>query len=134
QGSYGNDTNVYRDSDVDIAMRLDHTYYYDLSNLTPVAKANFERALDPATYGYNEFKSEVLAWLKKNYGTGVEAGKKAIFVPGNGNRRDADVLVCCKLRRYRKDSSGVDGEYDEGICFFLPDNTRIENFPRQHSA
>ena len=133
QGSYGNDTNVYKDSDVDIVMRLNDTFYADLDQLEPGAKANYEKARNPATYGYDEFKAEVLAWLQKQFGSAVKPGKKAIFIKGSGNRRDADVLVCAKLRRYTKSSNGLDDNYYEGICFFLPDGTRIENFPKQHA-
>lgn len=38
QGSYGNDTNVYRDSDVDVVIRLNQTYYSDTNSLNPDAK------------------------------------------------------------------------------------------------
>jgi hypothetical protein len=46
QGSYGNDTNVYADSDVDIVMKLNSTFYKDLSrqresNSTPSARSLF---------------------------------------------------------------------------------------------
>lgn len=133
QGSYGNNTNVYRDSDVDIVIRLDETYYSDLNYLEQGAKANFDGAFSAASYGYDEFKAEVLAWVRAKYGAAVNPGKKAIFIKGSGTRRDADVLVCARLRRYRKSSNGVDANYDEGICFFLPDGTRIVNFPKQHS-
>ncbi len=133
QGSYGNDTNVYKDSDVDVVIRLNETCYSDLDFLTEEAKANYEKARNPATYGYDEFKADVLTWLKKNYGAAVYPGRKAIFIKGNGTRRDADVLVCCNLRRWWKSSNGNDSNYTEGICFFLPDGTRIENFPKQHA-
>jgi hypothetical protein len=39
-------------------------------------------------------------WLTKKYGNDVQPGTKAIFIKGSGARRDADVLVCAKLRRY----------------------------------
>jgi hypothetical protein len=133
QGSYGNDTNVYKDSDVDIVIRLNETFYSDLQYLTEAAKANREKARSPAAYGYDEFKAHVLAWLQKNYGAAVNPGKKAIFIKGSGARRDADVLVCARLRRWLASSNGNDSRYEEGICFFLPDGTRIENFPKQHS-
>jgi tRNA nucleotidyltransferase (CCA-adding enzyme) len=41
QGSYGNDTNVFRDSDVDIVIRLNDTYYYDNSALGEGQKTKF---------------------------------------------------------------------------------------------
>jgi len=133
QGSYGNDTNVYRDSDVDVVIRLDGTYYYDTTSLTEGAKASFAKSTTAATYGYDEFKADVLSWLQKKFGGAVVPGTKAIYIKGEGRRRDADVLVCAKYRRYRSDSNGNDENYDEGIAFFHTNGTRIYNFPTQHS-
>jgi len=133
QGSYGNDTNVYRDSDVDVVIRLNQTYYADTNWLTPDAKINYGRAFSLATYGYADFKADVIAWLQKKFGADVKHGKKAIFIKGSGNRRDADVLVCAEHRRYRAASTGVDTQYDEGIIFWTSDGIEIVNFPKQHS-
>jgi hypothetical protein len=47
QGSYGNDTNVYRDSDVDIVIRLNQTYYSDTNFLTPDAKTKLRKGIQP---------------------------------------------------------------------------------------
>lgn len=44
------------------------------------------------------------------------------------------MLPCATFRRYRTDSNGSDAQYDEGICFFKTDGTKIVNFPKQHSA
>lgn len=134
QGSYGNDTNVYSDSDVDVVMRLDSVFYYDLSRMTESERTAYEKNFGDGQYSIGQFKIEVLGWLKKNYGESVKPGKKALFIPGSGNRRDTDVLVCAQFRRYHKFAGPNDQKYDEGICFFLPDNTRIENFPKQHST
>lgn len=134
QGSYGNETNIFADSDVDIVIRLRQTYYSDLQYLTESAKANYEQAFRRASYGFPEFKRDVLTWLTACYGEDVKPGKKAIFVKGRGNRRDADVLVCTQHRRYRKTSNGVDMNYDEGVVFWLPDGTEIVNFPKQHQV
>lgn len=132
QGSYGNDTNVFRDSDVDVVIRLNQTYYADTKQLNEAAKANYDKAFSRATYAYPEFKADVLAWLTKKYGSDVKAGKKAIFIKANGSRRNADVLVCTNHRRYREGSNGVDDQYDEGIAFWS-DGVEINNFPKQHS-
>jgi len=43
QGSYGNDTNVYRESDVDIVVRLNQTYYADTGRLSVGAQANYDK-------------------------------------------------------------------------------------------
>jgi hypothetical protein len=134
QGSYGNDTNVFADSDVDIVMKLTSVFYYDLSRMTDPEKATYDKAYENGEYDLSTFKSETVAWLKKNYGEKVNPGKKAVFIPSSGNRRDCDVLVCAQFRRYHKFLSTSDQKYDDGICFFLPGNVRIENFPKQHSA
>ncbi len=133
QGSYGNDTNVYRDSDVDVVIRLNNTWYNETDALEEGAKATFDRTRSPATYGYTEFRAEVLAWLVQKYGADVHPGTKAITLKATSYRREADVLPCTKFRRYRADSNGNDDKYDEGICFFKTDGTRITNFPKQHA-
>lgn len=133
QGSYGNDTNVYRDSDVDVVIRLNQTYYADTKSLKPDAKSIYDKAFSLANYTYRDFRADVLAWLEKNFGADVKLGKKAIFIKGSGSRRDADVLVCAQHRRYRATSTGVDANYDEGIIFWTGDGVEIVNFPKQHS-
>jgi hypothetical protein len=100
--------------------------------LDDAAKSSFDTAYANVQYGFQEVRTEVVAWLTKHFGADVKPGKKAIFIKASGGRRDADVLVCAKLRRYRKGSSGIDQNYDEGICFFLPDGSRVINFPEQH--
>lgn len=118
QGSYGNNTNVWKDSDVDIIIRLNQTFYSDLSQLEEEAKNSFDCKYPNVRYGFHQFRTEIIDWLIKRFGSDVNPGSKAIFVKGNNGRRDADVLVCAKFRRYRKWSMGADDRYDEGICFF----------------
>lgn len=133
QGSYGNDTNVYRDSDVDVVMRLDSTWYHD-ANLLPANQYEaFERAYPGiADYGLAQFKAQVAEWLGQKF-KGVTVGSKAIFIPGSGARRDCDVLVCARFNYYYRFNSVDDESKAEGICFFLKDGTRVINFPKQHS-
>jgi hypothetical protein len=133
QGSYANDTNVYRDSDVDVVMRLDSTWYHDADLLPTDQYVAFLRSYPgTADYGLPEFKAQVAAWLKHKF-NGVTVGSKAIFIPGSGARRDCDVLVCARFKYYYR-FYGVDDErHAEGIRFFLKDGTQIVNFPDQHS-
>lgn len=133
QGSYKNDTNVYRDSDVDVVMRLDSAFYHDADLLPPEQYAAFARAYPGSSaYGLEEFKTDVAAWLRQKF-NGVRVGSKAIFIPGSGARRDCDVLVCEKFRYYYYFNSMSDQSKADGIWFFLKDYTRIVNFPKQHS-
>ena len=133
QGSYKNDTNVYRDSDVDVVMRLDSTFYHDAQLLPGDQYAAFLRAYPgSAEYGLTQFKAQVAGWLSQKF-NGVKVGSKAIFIPGSGARRDCDVLACAQFRYYYHFNSLNDQNKAEGICFFLNDGTQIVNFPKQHS-
>lgn len=133
QGSYKNTTNVYGDSDVDVVIRLDTVFYTDLYFLNAEETARYNAQRSAGTYSLDEFKPSVVAWLTKKYGTDVKPGKKAVFIKGNGGRRDADVLICAKLRRYYSFPQYGSPTFVDGICFFLPDGTRIENYPEKHS-
>ena len=134
QGSYGNDTNIYAESDVDIVIRIDDCFFSDLDALSEEEKAAHKRALSDATYTHVDFKRVVLSVLTTQYGSAVKAGDKAIAIDANGSRRKADVIVATQFRRYFKFRSTSDSEYVEGICFFNAAGERIANYPKQHSA
>ena len=134
QGSYGNDTNVYADSDVDIVLRLDAAFQYDLHRMDEPHQASWRAAhTTNAEYGLVDFRAEAVAWLTQNYRGQVDGAGKAIAIAGNGNRRDADVLACIKFRRYYKFNGMQDQSYAEGIAFRLKDGTSVENYPKQHA-
>jgi hypothetical protein len=133
QGSYGNDTNIWKDSDVDIVMRLTSVYYPDTTSLTPAEKTNYDQARMSTDYSWAKFKQEVAAWLTKNFGAGVDASGKAIYVPGSGNRRDADVLACAEHREFITYPAIGNPTYREGVIFWKADGTQIINYPKQHS-
>lgn len=64
----------------------------------------------------------------------VNAGKKALYIPGgNSGRRNADVLIASQFRRYYEFKSLQNQSYDEGVCFFPVGGSMIENFPKLHS-
>lgn len=134
QGSYGNDTNIYTESDVDIAIRLDDCFQSDLNSLTEEEKDAHKSAFRNATYTHVDFKRDVLSVLTEQYGAAVKAGDKAIAIDANGSRRKADVIVAIQFRRYFKFRSSKDSEYVEGICFWNGKGEQIANFPKNHSA
>ncbi len=133
QGSYGNNTNIYAESDVDVVIRLDDVYFSDLSNLASEDKAAYDAARVAAMYSYADYKKDVLKALTDKFGIDVKAGDKAIAIKQSGNRRKADVITAMQFRRYWKFKSTYDQKYDEGICFFNESGERIANYPKQHS-
>jgi hypothetical protein len=134
QGSYGNDTNIYAESDVDIVIKLDDCWQSDLSGLTQDEKDRYKNAFVDATYTHVDFKRDVLKVLTDQYGSDVKAGDKAIAIAASGSRRKADVIAAIQFRRYYKFNGVYDQSYDEGICFFNAAGERIANYPKQHSA
>jgi hypothetical protein len=135
QGSYGNDTNIYAESDIDIVIQLDSCFYYEIEDLPDDQKARFKEVhKGGVTYDCSAFKKDVLALLKDKYGDNVKPGDKAIKIEASGSRRKSDVLVTAQYRRYYKFLGTYDQGYHTGIFFFRADNTRIANYPKQHSA
>ena len=133
QGSYGNDTNIYAESDVDIVMRTDSIYYYDTSALNPQELQTFYTSFTAATYTYAEYKSQVVQALQKSFGqSDVKTGEKAVKVKASGNRRSSDVVVATEFRRYYSGPLGP--LYVPGIRFFTSGGKQISNYPKQHSA
>lgn len=134
QGSYGNDTNIYAESDVDIVVKLDDCWQTDLSELTESERTAYNSAHVTAEYGHVEFKRDVVKVLTDKYGGDVKPGDNAIAIAANGNRRKADVIVAIQFRRYFKFNGLYDQNYTEGICFWNAAGERIANYPIQHSA
>ena len=129
QGSYGNDTNIYAESDVDVVIRLDSTFFYDVESLAAPDQNAFH-AIYPgaAEYPYSTFKKDVAQALQEYFPGDLSLGSKAIKIQGSSSRRNADVVAACEWRRYVT----VDN-YVSGICFFDADGHRIVNYPGQHS-
>jgi hypothetical protein len=133
QGSYRNDTNVFAESDVDVVICLNTVFYYDLTPMTQPEQAAFRQAHPNSIDPFTAFKAQVTKTLQGRFGVGVTPGPKAIKVPADGARRNADVIVAAEFRRYHRFVSLYDRTFDDGICFFTDKGVRIANYPKQHS-
>ena len=129
QGSYGNDTNIYAESDVDVVIRYDSAFFHDLESLPPEQQQAFHAYFSNGKYPYDKFKGHVEMALRKAFGSSVDPGKKAIKVKAGGARRSADVIVAYEFRRYKKFCSVSEQSFDTGICFFTQDGSRITTSP-----
>ncbi|WP_116388827.1 nucleotidyltransferase domain-containing protein [Cupriavidus taiwanensis] len=134
QGSYGNDTNVIKESDVDVVIRLDSIFTYDLSALPPDQQQAFRSSHGSATYTHEHFRNDVLAALRARFGAHVQPGSKAVVIEPFHNRRKADVLIATQHSKYNWYVSDLAGEHDYvlGISFHKADGTRVINYPRHH--
>lgn len=87
--------------------------------------------LTPASYGWSNFRSDVLQVLKNYYGQSqITEGNKSIKIKANNGRLPADVVVCCQYRKYKTLNSY---DYVEGMTFWTRnDNRQVINYPKVH--
>jgi len=58
QGSYGNDTNIFAESDVDTVIRYDGAFFHDLTDLSATEQAAFAATHPDGEYRYDAFKDD----------------------------------------------------------------------------
>jgi hypothetical protein len=137
QGSYGNDTNIYGDSDVDIVLRTRAFFHYNIDALPEPQKAEFNRIrLGASQYTLVNFRQDVGSWLYDNYAGDLDtSGKKALRLKTNGNRRSSDILLVAPHKRYSRyvGPRPEDQTFVEGVLFITSGGTHIINYPKQHS-
>ncbi len=128
QGSYKSNTNVKQESDVDICVCLNSTFFYHLppNDPDPVSYGIF-----PSSVDYKEFKGWVESALVDKFGRqGVSRGSKAFDVHANSYRVDADVVAAFRHHRYTGKTDGYPN-YLEGIEFQTDSGAQIVNWPSQ---
>lgn len=124
QGSYANRTNVRQNSDVDICVRCNDVFYYDL----PPGVLSESCGIRPASYEYGLFKSEVGTALAEYFGfSAVTRGNKAFDIHANSYRIDADVVPAFEYRRYTSPSS-----FHAGTKLLPDGGGEIINWPAQN--
>ncbi|MTD28559.1 nucleotidyltransferase domain-containing protein [Erwinia sorbitola] len=133
QGSYGNDSNVYKESDVDIVIKLNDIWQRDISGLSHEETTLYQNFFSNSAYGAADFRRDVYHNLYRSFSNDVEQKLKAITIKGNANRRKADVIAAISYRRYNRFRSLSDQRFDEGICFYTLTGEEIINYPKMHS-
>lgn len=133
QGSYGNDTNIYADSDVDVIMKLTSTYYHDITELPADQQALFNTAWSKSDYSCNDFRADILSHLNGKFPRKVTPGNKAIYIDADGARRESDVVACAQYRRFISFRSWASCSFTEGITFWTSGGLQIINYPKLHS-
>ena len=120
QGSYKNNTNLRKDSDVDLVVRL--AYKMNPSVAVLSGKRLQENASHQAAHKHwHSFRRRALRVMRIRYGDAVTSGRKTIKLAKGELHADADLVVTLS--------------YKEGIALYLPDERRwVVSFPQQHQA
>lgn len=129
QGSYRNNTNIRQDSDVDIVVRHDGYFFPDLQRFNEEQKKIYHANHPSSSYTFVQFKDEVEQVLRSTFGN-VTKKSKCVYVPGNSNRVNADIVPCFQLKRFATETR-IEAE---GIQFYADDGAAIRSFPEQHYA
>lgn len=133
QGSYGNSTNIYGDSDIDVVVLYENTFHKDMSRLTPAQQQLHEATFPPATYHWRDLHHDVVAALQSHYGaSAVKPGNKSIKVTTGHGTKPSDVVPAMQFRRYATFNNRNDLSAHWGIQFFDSANNPIVNYPRYH--
>lgn len=133
QGSYANATNIRGDSDIDVVVLYDDTFYKDMTALTPEQQRLHEATFEPATYSWRSLHDDVLAALRLHFGNNaVTPGRKAIKVRTGYGGMAADVVPAMQFRRYATFVNRSDLTAHWGIQFFDSTGNPIVNYPKYH--
>lgn len=135
QGSYRNSTNIYGNSDVDIVVQHDATFFRDISNLDTYETRIYKSVMSEATYTWDTFKNDIIETLRNSFGTSnVEIGNKSIKI--NDGSYEADVVPCFEYRKYTSFGENLtEQKYIKGIKFFTKNESRsVVNYPKEHFA
>lgn len=124
-GSYRNNTNVRKDSDVDIGILCGTTFLNDYPDGTTRETFGFS----VSDYSYEQFKNEVEEALVDYFGrSAVKRGNKAFDIHETRYHVEADVSAFLTHRRYNNDH-----RYHEGVAMYTDrEKRRIVNWPEQH--
>ena len=127
QGSYKARTSVRQDSDVDICVCLNSTFF----SRYPEGKTREDYGNTDGSITFAEFKNLVETALKNYFGSDkVIRGNKAFDIHSNSYRVDADVVPAFAYRYY---NGGGEDDYIKpaGIGFLTDKGVRINNWPKQ---
>ncbi|MFA5877918.1 MAG: nucleotidyltransferase [Candidatus Staskawiczbacteria bacterium] len=127
QGSYRTNTSVKQDSDVDICVRLNSTFF----SKYPEGKTRENYGNIEGSIKFAEYKNLIQEALNDYFGLQyVSRGNKAFDVHSNSYRVDADVVPAFAYRYYYGDG---ENDYIDpvGMAFLTDRGVRIENWPHQ---
>ena len=126
QGSYGNDTNIEDESDVDIVIEMTNVYYYNIDLLTMDEQYRFRSEHPSSNISINDFKMHVIDILQSSKYE-YEVKNKCIKIT-SGTPLNADIIVCAKHKKFT-----TYDKYIEGIIFFDKKGNQIVSYPKHHN-
>jgi predicted nucleotidyltransferase len=126
KGSYANNTNVRRDSDIDIAVELENLIALDFFENTTFEDTGLKSYTGISKY---DFKSHLLDALSSKFGSNFinSSGNKVFKIRGSEKILNADIIPCTSYWAYYKSGpiKGIQLILNKG------DGKKYNNFPDQ---
>lgn len=128
-GSYPNRTNIAQESDSDVFVRRNLSFFYDL----PPNTRPEDFGITPGGLQFGDYKNMVQEALEAHFGkASVHRGNKAFDIHENTNRVDADAVAAFGYRFYSSPGTVLTGPQFEPGFSFLPDSGgKVFNYPDQ---
>ena len=123
QGSWMANTNVKKDSDVDVNIRLNSTIYYNIPSGTTAS----QYGLGPPLITFAEYKNILERALCSEFGS-ARRGDKAFFIQENTYRVHADAVPTWLYRSYNSQPNEPTRTV-EGVSLVTDSGTYIINYP-----
>lgn len=129
QGSYGNNTNIKVDSDIDVCAMLKDTFYSEYREGSKKEDYGFV----DGSNSFSDYRKWIIEALIAKFGVGnITAGNKAIQIKSNTYRVQADVIPAFQYRNYKNDTKNDPDGYVEGIKFYASSGEAVVNYPKVH--
>ena len=129
QGSYGNNTNVKLDSDIDVCVMLKETFYSEYRD----GATDRDYGFTDGTNNFSDYRNWIISAMNNKFGIdNVTIGNKSIKIKSNTYRVQADVVPAFQFRNYRNDRTNNPDKFIEGIKFFSSQNETVVNYPKIH--
>ncbi len=131
QGSYGNNTNVKLDSDIDVCVMLTDTVFCKYRE----GASDKDYGYSDGTTKFSDYRGWIISAMVSKFGAeNVTTGNKSIKIKSNSYRVHADVVPAFQYRNYRYEKNNNAKDFYEGIKFYSSDNTEVINYPKRHTA
>lgn len=131
QGSYGNNTNVRAESDVDVCIMWKDTFYSKYPDGYTREDYGFTKAT--GVNNFATFRKEVIRALINTYGEeSIKQGNKSIKIVSNSYRVEADAVPAFQYRNYNYHTSTNPNLYVEGIKLISQGEEEVINYPQKH--
>ena len=133
QGSYSNDTNITKSSDVDIVIRIINVWRADKSTLSAADTERYNSNTKSSQYNFTSFNQDILQCLQNNFGSqNVVNDNKCLRLRPHSKFCDADIIPAFTYKLFGTFPSVEGQRFREGICFDTNEGKTTINFPKQH--